>query len=72
MMAPFGDDEGAGIMDPEAYGQYAAKARLMEAFIANIRRRIAAGESAEAAYDRARADFAALASADDVTPAPPP
>lgn len=72
MMAPFGDDEGAGIMGPEAYGQYAAKARLMEAFIAEIRRRIAAGESAEAAYDGARADFAALASADDVPPAPTP
>lgn len=72
MMAPFGDDEGAAIIGPEAYGQYAAKARLMEAFVAEIRRRIAAGESAEAAYDGARADFAALASADDVPPAPTP
>jgi hypothetical protein len=65
-MAPFGDDEGAGIMGPDEYERYAANAKLMEAFLAEIRRRIAAGESADAAYAAAKADFETLVAADDV------
>lgn len=60
------------MMGPEADGQYATKARLREVFVAEVRRRIAAGESAEAASEGATADFAASASADDVISAPTP
>lgn len=65
-MPPLGDDEGAGIMGPDEYARYAARTRLMEAFLAEIRRPIAAGESADAAYAAAKADFETLAAADDV------
>jgi flavin-dependent dehydrogenase len=52
-MTPFGDDEGAGIMGPDEYERYAANAKLMEAFLAEI-------------SQRAKADFETLVAADDV------